>query len=173
MQCISYNCPIVNDMWAEIDRLREKYNAVVTERGEDHSVTQRDIKDLVAFYDSKAPDERLNEVTEIYLSYKQGDDRTNNLYAKSGINPSTFRGIVCGTNSLSMEQYLRIVAVGHKRDNPDPPSKVKRGRPQKKTDEEKRSEKQAYQHDYYQKVLKQRRKQRKEQANAKQANLPS
>jgi len=93
-------------------------------------------------YEMKTNEERWMDIKEVYFSYNQGKDRTENFYAKCDIEPSTLRGLIYGSSNISMEQYYKIMSVGKKKEEP----KVRKTRKDKTLS---KFDKKEYQHKYY------------------------
>ena len=97
---------------------------------------------ILTDYEMKTNEERWYDIKEVYFSYNQGKDRTENFYAKCDIEPSTLRGLIYGSRNISMEQYYKIMSVGKKKEEP----KVRKTRKDKALS---KIDKKEYQHKYY------------------------
>ena len=97
---------------------------------------------ILTDYEMKTNEERWSDIKEVYFSYNQGKDRTENFYAKCDIEPSTLRGLIYGSSNISMEQYYKIMSVGKKKEEP----KVRKTRKDKVLS---KIDKKEYQHKYY------------------------
>ena len=121
------------------------------------------LEEVLTFYESKSNEELLQEVQDIYYSYPvSGGIKRKYFYNKINMNGKTVRTNVCGYNKrISMEVYIKFLLVGL---CPEwllvEYNATKQEKLSKKQIAEKN--KKLYQHEYYLKVTKEKRRLKRE-----------
>ena len=121
------------------------------------------LEEVLTLYESKTNEELLQEVQDIYYSYPvSGGIRRRNFYNRIKMNGKTVRTVVGGHyKRISMEIYIKFLLVGHCPEwllpNYATMKQEKISKKQRNIEISKMNKK-LYQHEYYLKVTKEKRR---------------
>lgn len=121
------------------------------------------LEEVLTFYESKTNEELLQEVQDIYYSYPvSGGIRRRNFYNRIKMNGETVRTVVGGHyKRISMEIYIKFLLIGSCPEwllqNYTVTEQEKLSKKQRNKEISEKNKK-LYQHEYYLKVTKEKRR---------------